>query len=294
MDLSIPGTLDPDLSRALEAQDYGTALAMLRDRLPPEPEPWQLILLAFLRYEDAFALETELVAASQEALGLMERAVEAGATEASVAPLRAMVESVLAAETLRELAAERMTPESARTVPLEEVLEAASRLRLAHPARAAELYLVAARRDIPERAPVHHVDAGAALHAAGRPEEARPLLLPALALDWRQPALWPERLAVDLAATLLLEQAHAAGDDASFEALWNRALALGRALEIPFPTQWPHQERLLELLLKRREGARAAHVATRIEDSREYVPRALTERVRAARALAREQAASSG
>lgn len=290
----LPGSLDADVAHALEARDSATALAILRDNLPPQPEPRLLALMALLRFQDASeVMQTELMAACQEALGLLERAAEGGLPMDTVAPLREEVERVLSEETTRELLAERMTPERAEVAPLESVLEAASRLRASSPSRAAELFLVAARRDTPERAPLHRIDAGIALHEAGRTAEARPLLQTALRLDWRQPALWPERLHADWAATLLLEEAHAAGDAAAFDALWAQALALGRQIDNPFPANWLNQERLLALLLERHDGARAAQVATRVEGAREYLPRALAERVRQARTLAREQAGAT-
>ncbi len=290
----LPGDLDAELAHALEQEDHGTALALLRDALPPTPEPRLWVLLAFVRFQDAQeVMVTELMPACQEALALLEKAAEAGVPLEALAPLREEVERTLAEETTHELEAERMTPERARAAPLEQVLEAASRLRAAHPALAAELFLVAAGRDAPERAPIHRADAGIALHQAGRAAEARTLLEAALALDWRTAALWPERLHVDWAATLLLEQAHAARDDAAFERLWAQALALGRGLQHPFPANWLNQERLLKLLLERGDGARAAHVATRIEASHTYLPRSLAAQVAQARTLARQQAAHS-
>lgn len=287
----LPGTLDAELARALEQEDYGTALALLRDSLPPEPSPRLLVLLAFVRFQDAHeVMVTELMPACQEALALLDKATEAGLPVDAVAPLREEVERVLAEETVSELSAERMTPERAEAAPLEEVLEAASRLRANHPARAAELFLVASRRDDPERAPIHRADAGIALHQAGRTTEARPLLEAALAQDWRTPALWQDSLHVDWAGTLLLEQAHAARDEQAFESFWAQALAQGRQLHRPFPANWLNQERLLALLLARGDGPRAAQVATRIEASRQYLPRALAAQVAEARTLARRQA----
>ncbi|MBN1210019.1 MAG: hypothetical protein JXB05_34525 [Myxococcaceae bacterium] len=286
----LPGDLDAELARALEQEDYGTALALLRDALPADPSPRLRVLLAFVRFQDASeVMVTELIPACQEALALLEQATEAGLPLEAVAPLREEVERVLAEETVRELAAERMSLERAEAAPLEEVLEAASRLRASHPARAAELFRVAERRDTPERAPIHRAEAGIALHQAGRAAEARPLLEETLALDWRAPALWPERLHVDWAATLLLEQAHAARDDAAFDATWAQALAQGRLLQRPFPANWLNQERLLTLLITRGDGARAAQVATRLEASRGYLPRALAAQVAEARTLARRQ-----
>jgi hypothetical protein len=286
----LPGNLDAELARALEQEDYGTALALLRDALPSEPSPRLLVLLAFVRFQDANeVMVTELMPACQEALGLLHRATEAGLSLEAVVPLREEVERVLAEETVRELSAERMTPERAEAAPLEEVLEAAGRLRATHPARAAELFLVAARRDDPERAPIHRADAGIALHEAGRTSEARPMLEAALAQDWRAPALWQDSLHVDWVATLLLEQAHAARDEQSFESFWALALAQGRQLRRPFPANWLNQERLLRLLISRGDGTRAAYVATRIEASRSYLPRALAAQVAEARTLARRQ-----
>jgi hypothetical protein len=286
----LPGNLDAELARALEQEDYGTALLLLRDALPADPPPRLRVLLAFVRFQDALeVMVTELMPACQEALALLEQAAEGGLPLEAVAPLREEVERVLAEETVRELDAERMTAERAESAPLEAVLEAASRLRANAPAHAAELFLVAARRDTPERAPIHRADAAIALHQAGRTAEARPLLEATLALDWSTPTLYPESLHLDWAATLLLEQAHAAGDAAAFESTWARALAMGRQLQRPFPANWLNQERLLALLLTRGEGARAAHVATRIEASRGYLPRALAEQVAQARTLARQQ-----
>ena len=287
----LPGSFDADLAQALEQEDYGTALALLRDALPESPEPRLLVLLAFVRFQDAMeVMVSELVPACQEALALLERAVESGLPWDAVAPLREEVERVLSEETVLELQAEGMTPERAQEAPLEQVLEAASRLRAAHPARAAELFLVASRKDTPERAPIHRTDAGIALHEARRPVEARPLLEAALWVDWATSELWRDSVHVDWAATLLLEQAHAAGDTATFEALWARALALGRQFQRPFPANWLNQERLLTLLLERQDGVRAAHVATRIEASRAYLPRKLAAQVLQARTLARQQA----
>jgi tetratricopeptide (TPR) repeat protein len=287
----LPGSFDAELAQALEQEDYGTALALLRDALPESPEPRLLVLLAFVRFQDALeVMASELVPASQEALKLIERAVEAGLPWDAVAALREEVERVLAEETVLELKAEGMTPERAEAAPLEQVLEAAMRLRGSQPARAAELFLVASRRDTPGRAPVHRTDAGIALHEAGRTTEARPLLGAALSLDWATAELWQDSVHVDWAATLLLEQAHAAKDPAAFEALWARALSLGRQLQRPFPANWLNQERLLTLLLERGDGARASHVATRIEASRAYLPRKLAAQVVQARTLARQQA----
>ncbi|WP_224247005.1 hypothetical protein [Hyalangium gracile] len=286
----LPGNLDAELARALEQEDYGTALALLRDALPPESSPRLLVLLAFARFQDAReVMVTELMPACQEALALLHRAAEAGLPMDAIAPLREEVERVLAEETVRELNAERMTPERAEAVPLEELLEAASRLRATHPERAAELFLLAARRDDPERAPIHRADAGIALHQAGRTAEARPLLEAALAQDWRKPALWQDSLHVDWAGTLLLEQAHAARDAKAFDTVWAQALAQGRQLHRPFPANWLNQERLLTLLMARGDGPRAVHVATRIEASRHYLPRALAAQVAEARTLARRQ-----
>ncbi|MDC0713021.1 hypothetical protein POL68_31455 [Stigmatella sp. ncwal1] len=288
----LPGELDAALAQALEQESYGTALALLRDVLPDNPPPRLLVLLAFVRFQDAReVMVTELMPAAQEALTLLERACEAGMSLEAVAPLREEVERALSEETARELAAERMTPERAEQAPLEEVLEAASLLRAAHPARAAELFLVGARRDASGRAPIHRADAGIALYQAGRVQEAQPLLEATLALDWRTPELWPERLHVDWAATLLLERAHRAQDDAAFETLWVQAMALGRQLQRPFPSNWLNQERMLSLLLERKDGPRAALVALRLESNREYLPRALAAQVAEARTLARQQSA---
>jgi hypothetical protein len=286
----LPGTLDTELAEALEQEDYATALALLRDALPPQPAPRLLVLLAFVRFQDAMeVMVTELMAACQEALGLIHRATEAGLPLDTVTPLREEVERVLAEETVRELSAERMTAERAEAASLEDLLEAAARLRATQPARAAELFLVAARRDDPQRAPIHRADAGIALHQAGRTAEARPLLEAALALDWRAPALWQDSLHADWAATLLLEQAHAARDEKAFESFWAQALAQGRQLRRPFPANWLNQERLLTLMLARADGLRAAQVASRIEASRKYLPRALAAQVAEARTLAMRQ-----
>jgi hypothetical protein len=286
----LPGELDAELARALEQQHYATALALLRDALPDNPPPRLLVLLAFVRYQDALeVMVSELMPAAQEALALLERATEAGLPLESVAPLREEVEQTLAEETAHELAAERLTPERAAQAPLEEVLEAASRLRASQPARAAQLFLAAAERDEPARAPLHRSEAGLCLAQADLFEEARPLLEATLAADWRSPDLWRDRLQVDWAATLLLEHAHRTQDTAAFEALWAQAQALGRQYQRPFPFSWPTQERLLSLLLERQDGPRAAQVALRLESSREYLPRALAARVAEARTLARRQ-----
>jgi hypothetical protein len=102
------------------------------------------------------------------------------------------------------------------------------------------------------------------------------------------------RLRTDWAASLLLEDALAAGDGERVARLWAEAQARGGKLGLPFPANWLNQERLLQRLLARGDGLRAAQVAGRIEASREYVPRALAERLREARGLARAQAEGGG
>ncbi len=75
----LPGNLDAELARALEQEDYGTALALLRDALPEYPSPRLRVLLAFVRFQDALeVMVTELMPACQEALALLEQATEAG------------------------------------------------------------------------------------------------------------------------------------------------------------------------------------------------------------------------
>jgi hypothetical protein len=292
----LPDDQDVALAHALEREDWATALLLLRDHLPtePAPPPRLLALQAFLRFQDALTvMQEELVPASQEALALLERAAEAGLPMDDVAPLREEVERALAAETAAELRAEALTPEAARAAPLEQVVDAAERLRPSRPAHAAALFLVAAGRDA-AHAPLHRADAGVALHLAGERDQARPLLEEALAADWRSPALRPGRLRTDWAASLLIEDALAAGDGERVARLWAEAQARGAQLGLPFPANWLNQERLLQRLLARGDGLRAAQVATRIEAGREYVPRALAQKLREARGLARAQAEGGG
>ena len=290
----LPDEQDLALARVLEREDWATALLLLRDHLPAEPAPRLLALLAFLRFQDALTvMQEELVPASQEALALLERAAEGGLSLEQVAPLREEVEHALAAETAAELRAEALTPEAARTAPLEAVVDAAERLRNARPAQAAALFLVAAERD-PAHAPLHRADAGVALHLAGERAQARALLEEALQADWRSAALRPARLRTDWAASLLLEDALASDDRERVARLWAEAQARGAQLGLPFPANWLNQERLLQRLLARGDGVRATQVAGRIEAAREYVPRALAEKLREARGLARAQAEGLG
>ena len=276
---------DAAVARFLAAEDFSSARLALEDHWPLEPGPRLRVLAAFVRFQEALELgPAERIAACQAALAGLEAAAEAGLALDAVLPLRESVERVLAEETARELAAEWIKTESA-TLP--ELLDAAERLAGSDPKRAADLLLLAAERDHAALAPLHRMNAGRLLlQEAGEAARARPLLLPALSLDWHTPERWEARLFAEGAVTALLEEARGA----EFEKLWGEAVALGESLELPFPTGWENQDRLLALLLSREMGVRAAWVASRIEASREYLPRALTERIRAARALARGQA----
>ena len=100
-----------------------------------------------------------------------------------------------------------------------------------------------------------------------------------LTKDWSKRPLSDERLALEAAETALLE--HASGSE--FLALWHLAEARGTALAFPFPSAWPHQERLFARCLSLHDITRARALAQRMEAERPELPEALAERFRAVR-----------
>lgn len=291
----LPGELDATLLEALRDERWGDAVTLLRDHAD-QADPAagrRLLLLAYARFRDADeVMLDERLAASQEALRLIERAGELGVDLAEVAPLRDEVERTLDEESRAELAVLSRLPESGdfAGLPLALLLDAGHRLWSRAPARAAECFAAAARLD--EAAPgpgepsardarrlANRVREGLCRAAAGQHERARPLLEAALGADWSAAPLRGERHLAEAAATALLSQARGA----DFTALWNLADALGRAHGLAFPSVWPNQEALLERCVELREWPRARALAERIEASREVLPRRLAARLQQVR-----------
>src|SRR3954463_8573500 len=90
----LPDDLDDKLAEYLEAQDYGSAVTLLRDFVPGHSrDPRLLLLPAHARFQDAMeVMLDELLPATQEALKLIDLALEQGIPLDAVAPLREEVE----------------------------------------------------------------------------------------------------------------------------------------------------------------------------------------------------------
>ncbi len=283
----LPGDADRKLERYLEVGDYGSAVSLLRDFVPHRTADARLlVILAHARFRDAMETMTdERLAASQEALRLIDAAVGSGFPPADVAPFRQEVERVLADETRAELLTLSRLPEGDdfSQVPLDTAVDAAFRLWDSEPARAAALFDEAHRRE-----PLfsHAVRAALCRYQAKDAERARPVLEEATAYDWRSAGLWADRHMSEHAFAALLDEASRRGDRARFDELWRRAVRRGRQLSQPFPSIWPIQERLLDTAMRLGAYEHAVAVCQHIEDSREHIGEGLAERIRRVRELA--------
>jgi hypothetical protein len=279
----LPGEADARLLDYLREDDWASAGTLLRDVVEAnEPRPVWLVLLAYVRFRDATEVMVDEVAeASRECLALLDRAAELGAPMDGVAPLRTAVERALdevSREELR-LTSQLGAADDAAALSDEDLEACAFVLWRSSPLRAAGLFSQLATRLEGLKAVVARARAGLCLAEGGRKDEAQPLLEAAFAQDWTQPALASERLVLESVETALLEQA--SGDD--FTALWRLAEERGRALDFPFPSAWPNQEKLLHRCLALEDGRRARAVAQRIEDGRLELSRTLTEAIGQAR-----------
>lgn len=280
----LPGDRDARLLGYLAEDDWVSAITLLRDTVTPETREWKwLVLLAYCRFRDASeVVPDELTDAAREALGLLDRAAEAGAPHEALAPLREAVEEALDQLSRGEeaLLAKLGPGDDATALSLEELENAAALLQRHQPARAARLYeALAARQEGTPLAGVALAKAALAHAQAGDLAGARPGLEAALALDWSKAPLSAERLTLEAVETTLLE--HARGDD--FVAQWRLAEVRGQALAFPFPSAWPHQERLFARCVALHDLPRARALAERIEAERAELPRDLAERFRALR-----------
>ena len=278
----LPEGRDARLVKHLEDDDWASAITLLRDVVTPQTENWRwLVLLAYTRFRDAAdVMPDELVAASREAVLLLQRAMEHGAPHDDVAPFLEAVERTLDQLSRGEEALlSRLGPGDDPAALNEEELETVCfMVDRDNPARAAKLFAALAARQGP-LATAARARAALALARSGAFEAARPELEDVLTKDWSKRPLSDERLALEAAETLLLE--HASG--AEFVALWHLAEARGQALAFPFPSAWPHQERLFSKCLSLRDVTRARALAQRMEEERLELPQALVERFRAVR-----------
>lgn len=278
----LPGGRDARLVKHLEEDDWAAAITLLRDVVTPETTAWKwLVLLAYVRFRDAFdVMPDELVDASREAVQLVNRAMEHGAPHEDVAPFLEAVEGTLDQLSRGEEALlAKLSPGDDPKALGDEELESACFLLDRHqPARAAGLFTALAERNGP-LATAWKARAALALARAGHFEQAKAALEAALAADWTKRPLSGERLALEAAEVTLLE--HAQGPE--FVALWHLAEERGAALSFPFPSAWPHQERVFERCLQLHDLPRARALAQRIEGERAELPEALAARLKSVR-----------
>ncbi len=278
----LPEGRDARLVKHLEDDDWASAITLLRDVVTPQTTTWKwLVLLAYVRFRDAAdVMPDELVDASREAVQLLHRAMEHGAPHDEVAPFLEAVERTLDQLSRGEEALlARLGPGDDPSALNDEELETICFLvDRSNPARAAKLFAALAARQGP-LATAARTRAALALARSGAFEAARPELEEVLTQDWSKRPLSDERLALEAAETTLLE--HASGEE--FVALWHLAEARGKALAFPFPSAWPHQERLFARCLSLHDVPRARALAQRMEEERLELPRALAERLKAVR-----------
>jgi hypothetical protein len=277
----LPGDLDARLLRHLREEDWASALVLLRDAVSPEASPptW-LVLLAYVRFRDAAeVMVEELADACREALALLDAALERGASLEAVTPLREAVELALDEVSREELRLEALAAGEGGVEALDDArLEALAFHRWkARPLEAAALFeRLGQRRSGPARL-VTLARAALCRAEAGALEAARPGLEAALAGDWSDPSLARERGVLEAVETRLLLLLPPGEVDVA----WRLAEVRGRAVGLPFPSIWPHQERLLERSLELQDGVRARALA-RLIDERPERSRAVAALVRRA------------
>jgi len=299
----LPGVLDDVLADHLEAEAWDAAVTLLRDQLPGRSEdPRLLLLLAHARFRDATdVMFDELLPASQEALKLIDAAVEKGIPLDAVAPFRDEVERVLAEQTQEELKLLAAIPEDGNhdAMPLRLLLDAAYLLWDRQPAQAARMFETAARKlaekqgkDVTERGPWFNERLRSALcdFEAGDVERASPVLEEATRFDWAAAGIWQDRRTTETAFARLLERCARARDLPGFETLWTQAQEKSRQLGYVFPSIHKDQERLLDLCLQLGDGVHASALATQIEGSRKQSSRRLLDKLRRAKALGTREA----
>ncbi len=277
----LPGDRDATLIDCLRDEAWGRAVTLLRDVVTPETnEPKWLLLLAYSRFRDACdVMFDERLPAAQEALALIDRAIAAGLPLGDVSALRTEVEDVLDEETRAELAVLAKLPEPGESLegaPLDLLADGAFRVWAAEPARAAALFEEVARRlksQPPDTSVTASIRAGLCFNDAGQFERAKPLLDLALTADWSLPHLRQERSLAETAITALMLRC----EGAEFQALWLLGSALGERVKLPFPSVWPNQEALLKRCAAIRDFPKAWLIAGRIEETRDTLPRALSE-----------------
>jgi hypothetical protein len=279
---NLPEGRDTRLVHHLEEDDWGSAMTLLRDVVTPETTTWKwLVLLAYVRFRDASdVMPDELTDASREAVSLLSRAMDHGAPIEDVAPFREAVERTLDQLSRGEeaLLAKLGPHDEPATLSDEELENVAFLLSRSAPARAVKLFdaLAERQKDSPLRIASRARSALAVAQTRGF-EAAKSALEAVLNEDWSKRPLSDERLTLEAVETLLLEQA----SGAEFVALWHFATERGTALAFPFPSVWPHQERLFTKCLSLRDYPRARALAQRMQDERQELPSALAERFRA-------------
>lgn len=278
----LPDGRDARLVKHLEDDDWASATTLLRDVVTATTTEWKwLVLLAYVRFRDAAdVLPDELVDASREAVQLLHRAMANGAPHDDVAPFLEAVERTLDQLSRGEeaLLAKLGPGDDPKALSDEELESVCFLVERGNPARASKLFAALAERQGP-LATAARARSALALARSGAFEAARPELEAVLTKDWSKRPLSDERLALEAAETALLE--HASG--AEFVALWHLAEARGTALGFPFPSAWPHQERLFDKCLALRDISRARALAQRMEDERPELPEKLAQRFRAVR-----------
>lgn len=266
----LPGAGDARLTLHLREDDWAAATTLLRDVVSAETTNWRwLVLLAYVRFRDASdVMVDELTPAAREALALLERAMVNGAPLSEVAPFRDAVETALDHLT-RDEEALRAKWEAARdALTLEELEQVAFLLKRDAPAKAAEAFeALHARRPSPGTKALAALARGAA----------RPALEALLTEPWTR----DERLALEEVETTLLEQV----TGAEFVAHWQLAEAKGRELDFPFPTAWPHQERLFTRAWALGDFALARRLGARMKEERSELPKDLREKLEAGAAV---------
>lgn len=272
----LPDDRDRRLVRYLRDEDWASALVLLREVVNAQTtNPKWLLLLAFVRFHDATdVMVEELADATREGLQLIDRALEHGASFDAVAPFRDAVERVLDEVSREELEVLHELERAPLSELKPELLETAAFLVWKkEPLRAATLFDELARRGGAHelisrtRAALCLADAAAA--------NAQERLSEAIHADWRTHAR--DRSVLETAETALLERL--SGMD--FEVAWKLAEAKGAALDLPFPSVWPNQERLLARCLTLGETVRARALAHTLEE-REELSSALKARVQQA------------
>jgi tetratricopeptide (TPR) repeat protein len=251
-DLSeIPVETQPLVADLIAQESYSEAFRLLRSVFShgDPATPGGCNILGFTTFLRAFTVFIdEVLPAAEEALRLLQRAVELGGDAGAMADFQAFVQDILGEELKKhqqKLEAFQRALGSADPDPALLAFGAVEKFNGGDLHEAARLFTLAskhaARRQSSgesdtDYAFFYRLKAAFCLDDGGAFEEAEPTLREALSYDWASADLWQDRHMTERAYMRLLRHRAALGDREGFQCLWTKAEQTGIEIDFPFPS----------------------------------------------------------